>query len=517
MRATSGAVAGLTAPALWVGRANARIADHPFRLGVASGSPGPTGMVLWTRLAPRPLLPGAGMTPEPVDVRWEVAVDPALTRIVRSGTARAEAAWAHSLHVEVDGLEPARWYWYRFSVDGWASPTGRTRTLPPVGRPLDRWRMVVACCQDWEDGYFAGHRHIAAEDADLVLFLGDYIYEGEPLGRPSKKKYAMVRRYDHEPPRTLDEYRAHYELYKVDSDLQACHAALPWVSTTDDHEVENDYSNNISPTHRSPELMLPRRAAAYQAYWEHMPLPLSARPRGPDMDLHHAFDIGDLMRIYVLDERQYRHHLACPAPGKAGSRNIDPHDCEGMDDPQRSMLGWPQERWLDEAIGGSRARWNVLAQQTLVAPLDRQPGPKELIKTDSWEGFPAARERLIARLARPDAANPVLFGGDMHAFFAAALHRQPDNVSSAMVASEFVASSLSTGGRDPREFATWVVDNPHLLYASTDYRGYIVVDLAPDVMRVTYRALENAADPKSGTRDLARFAVESGRPWILPG
>jgi alkaline phosphatase D len=246
---------------------------YPFTLGVASGDPAPGGVVLWTRLAPQPLLADGGMPAQAVPVDWQLAADPRFGRIVRRGTVLATPTQAHAVHVEVEGLEPARTWWYRFRADGELSPVGRTRTLPAPEASLGRLALAVVSCQHFEHGYYTAYQHLAQEDLDLVLHLGDYLYETAPAeGQP--------RRHAGPAPVDLAGYRLRHALYRTDPDLQAAHAALPFVLAWDDHEVANDYAADQSERFDPPAVFRRRRAAAYQAYWEHLPLRRRSRPRG---------------------------------------------------------------------------------------------------------------------------------------------------------------------------------------------------------------------------------------------
>ena len=301
------ATAALAAPRLW---ASPAFTAYPFTLGIASGAPLPDGVVLWTRLAPAPL-DGGGLPPAAIEVRWEVADDEGFRRIVGSGTTLAEPLLAHSVHVEVSGLAPARWYWYRFMAGDAVSPVGRTRTAPTAGAAVDRLRFAFASCQQYEQGFYAAHRHLAAEDLDLVVFLGDYIYESSWGSR-------HVRKHEGPEPTTLEQYRNRYARYKSDPDLQRSHAVFPWLVTWDDHEVDNDYANDRAED-LDPDFLV-RRAAAYQAYWEHMPLRTGARPNGPHMQLYGRHEFGRLARVHVLDGRQYRDHQVCPRAGRGRAR-----------------------------------------------------------------------------------------------------------------------------------------------------------------------------------------------------
>jgi alkaline phosphatase D len=347
---------GLTTGA-WLARssrllAQPRFVRDPYTLGIASGYPSPDGVILWTRLAPDPLA-GGGMPPQPVEVSWEVAGDETFRQVVRRGSVLASPQGAHSVHVEVKGLEPSRWYWYRFRAGDAASPAGRTRTAPSPGAAAERMRFAFASCQQYEQGYYAAYRHMAREDLDLVCHLGDYIYE-------SSWGHDHVRKHEAGEPHTLGEYRNRYACYKSDSDLQAAHAAFPWVVTWDDHEVQNDYANAQSQDLDSPDLFLKRRAAAYQAYYEHMPLPQWARPRGPAMHLYARWSFGALANFHVLDDRQYRSPQACPRPGRGGSNVVE--DCGERLHAQRTLLGPVHEQWLFDGLAQGDARWNIIAR-----------------------------------------------------------------------------------------------------------------------------------------------------------
>ena len=198
------------------------------------------------------------MPPDAISVEWEVATDDRMSQVVRRGVASATPAWAHAVHVEVDQLEPTRWYWYRFRVGGEVSGIGRTRTAPAANADSDRLRFAFASCQQYEQGYFVAYRHMLKDDLDLVIHVGDYIYE-------SSWGANLVRTHGAPEPKTLDEYRVRHALYKSDPDLQAAHATYPWLCTWDDHEVQNDYANDRSEHLDPPERFLQRRAAAYRA------------------------------------------------------------------------------------------------------------------------------------------------------------------------------------------------------------------------------------------------------------
>jgi alkaline phosphatase D len=508
--------AALAGGALLIG-AEARAAvlgKYPFSLGVASGDPAPDGMVLWTRLAPDPLTPDGGMPPRAVPVRWEISENEHFAG-ARSGTALAEPAWGHSVHVEVTGLRPGRPYWYRFIMGGETSPVGRTRTAPALGAAVDRLKLCFGSCQKYEVGYYAAYRHMAAEDPDLIVFLGDYIYEGDP-------SEGALRKHQNPKPKDVGGYRVRYATYKSDPLLQAAHHAAPWIVTWDDHEVENNYTGDHDQENDDPAAFLRLRAAAYHAHYEHMPLRRRARPSGASSLLYRTVDWGGLAQFQVIDDRQFRAPPPCQAPG-AIERHLHTQsllpDCPERNDPARSMLGKVQEAWLADRLGGTRARWNLLSQQTLMMPFKRldpdhvDRGPS-VYDTDQWEGYPATRERVARVWRDAKTPNPLVLSGDIHSF-AAGDHGDPDNAK-ALIASEFVGGSITSLGKSST-FKPGAALDPHFHYAENEVRGYGRVELTPDRCDVAFRGLADARDPASTIRDLARFTVENGRPGIQSG
>ncbi len=482
-----------------------RFADDPFRLGIASGYPGPAEVMLWTRLAPQPERADGGLDPLALAVRWEVARDEAMRDVVASGTAEASPEWAHSVHAAATGLEPDRWYWYRFTAGEAQSPVGRTRTAPAAGASPQRLRFAFASCQHYEQGFFGAWRHVADDAPDLVAFLGDYIYESS-WGRD------LVRAHGAGEPYTLDSYRVRYARYKSDADLQAAHASCPWVVTWDDHEVDNDYAADRPEDGLPRHEFLARRAAAYRAYYEHMPLPARMRPDGAAMRIYTTLDWGGLARFLVLDDRQYRSWQACPRKGRAGGSNtVDVAACPGLDDPRRTLLGAAQERWLERELARSRARWNVLAQQTPLAQFDQQPGAGRRAWTDGWDGYPAARRRLLEHIAARGVANPVAIGGDVHRFSAAELKVDFDDASAPAVASELVTTSITAQGWTQERLERFLPDNPHIRFADARFRGYVLVEVAPGRLDADLRAVDSVLVRDAACRTLARFAVEDGR------
>ena len=477
----------------------------PFALGVASGSPRSDRLVLWTRLAPQPL-DGGGMPEAPVEVAWELAEDEGFARIAASGTFTAIPAHGHTVHAEPTGLAPGRTYWYRFRAMGAESPVGRTRTAAAEGTALDRFRFAFASCQMYEHGYFSAYRHMAADDLDLVVHLGDYIYEMS-WGR------RHVRRHGGAIPTELWEFRDRWALYKSDPDLRAAHQAAPWVAIWDDHEVANDYTDDRSPRTDDPKAFLRIRAAAYQSFWEHMPLPMAAAPRGPAMRIHERYRFGDMLDLTLLDDRQYRSHPPCgAAKGNAPAST----DCEDRTAAGRTMLGLEQERWFDAAMAGARGRWTVVAQQTLMAELDRKAGEGKSFWMDGWDGNPGSRDRLLGSIAAHRPSNPVVISGDVHAFWVADLKQDFADPASATLASEIVGTSITSQGPSEATIRTGLAENPHIRYARGDKRGYVRMTLEKQAARADLFAVDDPFEPNSGVQPLAAFAIENGVPGARP-
>jgi alkaline phosphatase D len=477
---------------------------NPFSLGVASGDPLPDSVVLWTRLAPRPL-EGGGMPMSNVDVRWELARDEGFKTVASSGTTIARPELGHSVHVEVGGLEPAREYWYRFVVGDVDSPVGRTRTAPAAGATVDQLRFAVCGCNDFESGYFTAFRHIAAQRFDFVFHTGDYIYES--------RAYKGVREHAGDEIYTLVDYRNRYAQYKLDPDLAAAHASAPFIVTWDDHEVDNDYAGSVDETGTPPEVFLLRRAAAYQAYFEHMPLRRTALPSAGGMRLYRRLHFGNLIDLNVLDTRQFRSDQTC-----AGSRW---GSCAEVADPSRTMLGAEQEKWLFENIASARATWTILGQQVPIMMRDRLPFAPEgegRFALDKWHGYAGARQRLFTRLKDTRAPNPVVFSGDIHLHWAADLKEDFANPSSAIVGVEFTNTSITSGGDGADVHPDWEKfrsANPHHRYHSAR-RGYIACTATPQLLRSEFRVVDRVSVPDDPVRTDATLVVQAGRPGTIP-
>ncbi|MET8142885.1 alkaline phosphatase D family protein [Sphaerisporangium sp. NPDC005288] len=482
--------------------------SDPFTLGVASGDPDHSGFVLWTRLATQPLAEDGmgGMPARPFPVLWQVYSDERCRRVVRSGVAVAAPEWGHSVHVEVDALPSGREYWYRFRVGPYLSPVGRALTAPHLlsyGSPLS---MAFVSCAQYEHGYFTSYRRLAEEHPDLILHLGDYQYEY------TKNTYTIpggnVR--DHEGPETetLADYRQRHAQYKTDLDLQAAHAAAPWLVVFDDHEVDNNWADEVPEKPEVPQPnFLARREAAFRAYYENMPLRRTSVPRGIDMQLYRRVRWGRMATFHMLDTRQYRDDQGCGD----GYR-----DCPAAVDPARSITGAAQERWLLDGFRHSRAQWDIIGQQVFFAQRDNNAGPAKVTSMDAWDGYVASRQRITQGWVDAKVRNPVVLTGDVHAHWASDLKLDYDDPTGPSVGSELVATSITTGGdgadSDPATHP-YLAINPHLKFYNNQ-RGYVLTKIERDLMSADFKVVPHvqvAGDP-AYTR--ATFVIEDQVPGV---
>ncbi|MXM61974.1 alkaline phosphatase [Streptomyces sp. HUCO-GS316] len=496
------AVLGAAASAqLWL-PTTARAADTPlpegvFSLGVTSGDPLPDGIVLWTRLAPDPLN-GGGMPDTAVAVQWEVATDEKFAKVVRRGTAQARPEYGHSVHVDVRGLRPGRVHWYRFRAGGRISPTGRTRTAPHPSATGGTLRVALASCQNWQHGYFTPYADMLDQDPDFVLFVGDYIYESVPSA-------TAIRRHEGTgEPYTLAQYRNRYAQYRSDPHLAAMHAHAPWVVTFDDHEVDNDFAGEIpqDPDKQSHDAFVARLTAAYQAYYEHMPVRARSIPSGPHIQMYRWLEFGRLARLNVLDTRQFR---SDQATSQAGAQ-----------DPSLTMLGAEQRRWLLDGLRDSPARWNLIASQIMMAETDRRIGEGKLWYYDAWDGYQAERNALLGEFRK--VRNPVVLTGDRHLTMVSDLRENFADPASAVVGAEFVGTSVSSNGdQDQAAFhAQWdplMPDNPHWKLIDA-HRGYHLFDIRRDAIDAQVRVVDTVRKPEAVPSTFARLRVEAGRPGV---
>lgn len=456
----------------------------PFTLGVASGDPDATSVVLWTRLL--------GDLPRRQEVVWEVATDERFMQLVAAGVATATADDAHSLHVVADHLAPDTRYWYRFTADAHRSATGRTRTTPRGASR--RLRFAFASCQDWQDGFYTAHEHLAQEDVDLVVWLGDYIYES---GNDAKG----TRQHNSREAVTLDGYRARYALYKSDPHLQAVHARAPWFVIWDDHEVDNNYAGHAAENGAPKVDFETRKAAAYRAWWEHQPTRLP-KPDGPSLVTYRSLRWGSLATFVGLDGRQYRDDQPCDRGSDLGA------GCAERDDPSRTMLGRTQEVWVGKELRRSTSTWNVVANQTIFSPSGIPLGPTEVFNLDQWDGYPAARDRMLEVLAKT--SNPVIITGDIHASAVGDV-RRGDRV----VAVELVGPAVSSSF--PAQYAALfeaAADAAGAAMVDARHNGYVVCDVTPDRFRARYRTVTTVKEPTSPVVTLSSWEISAGTPGV---
>jgi alkaline phosphatase D len=476
------------------------LSGPPFTLGVASGDPLPGAVILWTRLAPQPL-EGGGMPEVDIDVEWEVATDDTFAEIVVRGVSVASVSSAHTVHVDATGLAPDTWYAYRFRVGSHVSPIGRTHTAPALDSSPDALRLAVANCQDIAGGYYAAYRDMAAQPFDAVLFLGDYIYEAPGPDDPDQAD--TERKNLGGMPVSLDDYRRRYAWYRLDADLQAAHAACPWIVTFDDHEVVNNYAGDDGgPAGNGPDFD-DRRAAAYQAWWEHLPVRVE-QPRGVDITVHREIVWGDLADLFVIETRS---QADAPPCRETANFDLGP-GCDERDDPDRTMLGAAQKQWLFDGLAASDARWTLLGNPVMLAGLDvATDGPPQYF-LELWDGAPVERRELVEWLIDQQVPNPVVLTGDYHAAFVNQVKPDPWANDSPVAAPELLATSISSGlfGTDFRE------RNPQVTYFDGTHNGYLDCEIGPDSITARFRAVDDVRRADSEVITTASFQVSPGAP-----
>ena len=474
---------------------------NPFALGVASGRPRADSVVLWTRLLFSEDDRAAG-TPA-LRVQVEVFADAALKRRVQVSDVVTDERRGHSVHLLLQKLQPSTDYWYRFKQGEAHSAVGHTRTAPALHAEVQQLRIALSSCQHYEQGQFIAHADIAKQPLDFVLFMGDYIYES------SNPQYAL-RKHNGEEPKTLSQYRERYEQYKSDPMLQAAHAAHPWVLMWDDHEVVNDYANDQDRHYTEPQQMLKRRAAAYQAYFEHQPVLLGPDADNPaNMRLHEQLSWGKLADLWTLDCRQYRSAQACRDPVRGGGRMVV--QCEELNDPSRTMLGSAQERWLTDSLSQSTRQWKLLAQATQISSTSVPAPVGRSYWNEAWDGYPQARKRLLQTVVDAKLQNVVTLGGDVHCNVAANLRLEPNNPQSPIVASEFVTTSITSRGLGDKPAAVIRESNADLLHYRSDERGYSLITITPSELRCDFRTTKFPAGSEAGLKTQASYVVKSGK------
>jgi alkaline phosphatase D len=487
---------GISAPETAIARTAQGSAEGLFGLGIASGAPGRDSAVLWTRLAPEPLAEDGhgGMPLHTYSVHWEVATDAAFVDVVHKGHALAQPDLAHAVHPKVTGLNPGTEYFYRFRSGKRYSPVGRFRTLPDVRAIAEQFTFGVVSCQAWYHGHFTAYKHLAAEpELDLVVFTGDYIYEYGITSANLWRQGASVTAAHGAEVQTLEQYRLRYALFKSDPHLQALHARVPAVVIWDDHEVQNNYVAGTSAYGLEDDLFQHRVAVAYRAFYENLPLDLEALPVGPSGDITTGFDVGALARFTLLDTRQHRD----PVP-------VSPEEQQAQD---RTMLGAEQEAWVTERLTGSPAVWNVLASGVVLTAITGD-------RTDQWDGYPAARRRLLDAMAH--SRNTVVVTGDIHHAVATELRADFDDPTSPNVGVELICTSVASdgdGAPTDRYAPDWLQHDYVKLYDGR--RGYLTVSLTPHEMTSTFVTVPWVeADDTAPRQVLARFTTPAGQPRL---
>lgn len=494
LKAAGWVTLGYPLQSLYAIQSRPQFSANPFSAGVASGDPTRNGVVLWTRLIPD-LNVERDWQRTAVRVDWQIASDEGMKNVVRRGRAAATPEYGHSVHVDAMGLDPNRWYWYRFRTGSAESPIGRTKTAP--ANPVDRIRFAFASCQQFQAGYYTAYQNMVREDIDVVVFLGDYIYETGGGNGP--------RRITGEEPKTLDGYRARYGLYRSDADLREAHRLFPWIITLDDHEVQDNYANDIPRDAQTRADFLRRRAAAYQAHYEWLPMPKGSIPNGPDSRLYRGLSFGPLANFIVLDGRQYRSDQPCGDGPKAPCAEFL---------SERTMLGPEQERWLGRELRGSRSQWNILANQARMTVVDQAAGPSEAYGMDSWTGYETARRRLVSSFETTRVRNPIVITGDIHSNWVGDLKVDYKREDSRILGTELVGTSISSGGDGADRGGNTdalLAENPQIKFFNGQ-RGYVRCELTRQSMTADFRVVERVSVPESPISTRATFIVENGRP-----
>lgn len=498
----------------------------PFRHGIASGDPLPDAVVLWTRVTPTERsTPGSGRGPA-VSVRWDVALDDSFTRVVRSGTFATDAGRDHTVKLDATGLEPGTSYYFRFALGGEVSPVGRTRTAPAPGSTPERLRFGVVSCANWQAGWFSSYRHLADRgDLDAVIHLGDYLYEYQPGKYSYGHHNEDIRRHD--PPReivTLRDYRRRHAQYKTDRDLQALHAAVPFIVTWDDHEVaDGSWARGAYEHQAGREGSYARRVrAAQRAYDEWMPVRISGTARAGDgTKIYRRLQFGQLVDLSMLDLRSHR------------SKRVADDD-PSINDPGRTITGEHQLAWLAGNLATSPCRWKLVGNPVMITPVRLPPRPaaeefalsqtvsftplrSAAPNTDEWDGYPSDRRRLLGQVEADGTPDVVFLTGDVHTAWA----NEVPGPSGSPVATELVCSSITSNNVDdfigsrPRTVSLALEaaiqgENPHVRFVNLDDHGYCVLDVTPSRVQMDWYAVEDRRDPRSGTRRLSSWAVRSG-------
>ena len=502
--APSLALGGITPFAHGASRRISSLQADPFTLGVASGDPTPDAVILWSRLD-REVLKEAGHEDQAIQVDYEISESSNFQQIARSGSVVASPELGHSVHADIRGLDSDTTYFYRWHVGDATSQAGRTKTAPRASANKQEFRLAFASCQQYEHGYFTAYQHMAEENFDLIVHLGDYIYE---------KSWGsnLIRKHEGPEIQTLQDYRNRYITYKSDPDIKAAHASAPWVVTWDDHEVDNNYAAALAEDDQTPEQLLRRRVNAYQAWYEFMPIRLPVGRQGPDMPIFRRLRFGNLMEMYVLDTRQYRDNQAC-----GDGRKVS---CQEHKDPSRTVLGQAQKKWLLDGLKTADATWNVFAQQIMMSSLRgvNEEG-EQLWPMDLWDGYPNERQQILDYLDFVSTPNPIVLTGDIHSNWAADLTLNFDQVNSKVVGSEYIGTSISSGGdgQDLTQYGENLLsNNPHVKFYNAN-RGYVAATLTPTLWKADYKVVPYITQKGAPINIRKTFVTEAGKPGVQEG
>ncbi|MBB2189244.1 alkaline phosphatase [Gluconacetobacter azotocaptans] len=492
----------LAAPALCGPLRRAFASEHTsFPFSVASGDPSASGVVLWTRLA-RSAFDPEPISHNPIQVEWVIAKDWDLVHVVQSGLALARPALGFSVHVHVQGLQAAQTYHYGFYLGGERSPVGRTKTLASPDQNPASAQFSVVSCQNWENGYFDAYRGIVEDDPDFVLHLGDYIYDVTRGG--GVRRHEMSRL-----PMTLAEYRARHALYRTDPALIAAHESLPFVLLPDNHDA-------LEQDSRDPA-QLARRAAAYQAWYEFLPVRHPAQP--PSMRIYRGMDLGRLVRLNLLDTRQFRgdETICKDHSDPRFGFGVYEQACPAAADARRTMLGWSQETWLTGRLRHVPARWNVIGSTVMMSPINMRHDNDVYRYLGSWDGYDANRRRILDTLQRYRTPNPVVLSGDLHSTLISRVVRRAGDDPRSGVMPEFLGTSISSLWPEPlaAPIRNALPDNPHVQHYDSLHRGYLRCTFTPTRMWVETRLISHTDKPGGKVRTADRFVVENGSPEIL--
>ena len=472
------------------------LSANPFSLGIASGDVTDDSVVLWTRLAPEPLEANGGMPDAGVPVQWELATDPAMSQVVRRGEVIATPELAHSVHVDVDGLQPGREYWYRFVVAPYKTVTGRTKTLPQRDSQPESVRFTIASCQNYTHGFFVAYDHMVEDNPDFAIHLGDYIYDtsfGETFRRHETEKQ----------PTSVVDFRRRHALYRTDRQLQHAHAQIPFFTAIDNHDAVED----------ADPATFAQRTAAYQAWYEHMPVRGFGGIGENHFDLQRLIVLGDLAQISLLDGRQFR-------DGREVCANNDYPDygfgnyrerCDLVFDKARTLLGENQEQWLVRNLANCTSTWNVMASPGPFLPFRYAFDGKDLRYIGAWDIYPANRVRVADALLGNRASHPLILSADVHSFWAIDGRDTPDRDERFDV-TEFVTSSISANWPEPlaKRVTENLPNNPQVKFYEPNRRGYLLHDVSKTAWKTTMRAVQDVQDERSPAIDLAVFVVRKG-------